>query len=305
MLSIFSDGDGRILVGESVLTSIVYKRAPLFIQVVQRVVNNNWTRIDYGAGLGGGYSDDAVGLASFGGAFYDSPGVRFEAEQLLNQEIALLRNRVSNGLCGVSAIGLTPANGSDCLSPTDLYGWRYNLSQMPPLANITYLGTSVVPLVEVYARYSDGVVVTFVALSACLLLILVALAAYGALAVYRHELWIKYASPPFMFMILAGAALVCVSVVLSNNPSTGHCTTALCLFVVGLNFMQGSVLVKGGRIWFYLRRVKKMKRVQLPQRTLFIAITIQTLIVGVRPRCSYGAKLTHRSRRLFCRLESL
>jgi basic membrane lipoprotein Med (substrate-binding protein (PBP1-ABC) superfamily) len=125
--SIFSDGDGRILVGETVLTSIIYRRAPLFINVARKVVANNWTRTDYGTGFWGGYSDDAVGLASYGGTFYDRPAVRVNVERTLDREIDFLRRGVKNGFCGVSSLGLRPGT----TEPQNVSAWMTSPERFP------------------------------------------------------------------------------------------------------------------------------------------------------------------------------
>lgn len=104
LTSVFSDGDGRILVGETVLTSAMNSYTPLFIQTIQRLMANNSTRIDYS----GGFADGAAFVAPFGGAYWDNPVIRRIAEPLIEQELSKLQSRQGNGFCGVTALGITP-----------------------------------------------------------------------------------------------------------------------------------------------------------------------------------------------------
>jgi hypothetical protein len=159
------------------------------------------------------------------------------------------------------------------------------LTGLQAFPNIFYLGSADVPLIEVFTRYSDGVVIAFVTLATISLVLLLALAILSAVATWKQCRWIIYASPPFMFMILCGAALVCVSIILMNIPEDLNCAIALWSFVLGLNFMQGSILVKTGRLFFFLRRAKKIQRVDLPNRTLIFVLVVLTLISCVRSIC--------------------
>lgn len=102
LTSVFSDGDGRVLVGESILTSAMNSYAQLFKQTIGMLLNRTWTRFDYS----GGFDDGSAFLTFYGGAFWDNPTIRQRAEPILEREYARLVSRQSNGFCGVSALGL-------------------------------------------------------------------------------------------------------------------------------------------------------------------------------------------------------
>lgn len=177
-------------------------------------------------------------------------------------------------------------NGTDCLPNSVVNSWSLDYVAVSAVyKNITYLGLAVVELNEVYVRYSDGVAIAFVIISVVVLAIIVALGIWTASQTAAGSKIILYSSPPFMFIVLIGAALVCVSVIVSNIPTDGACNIALWLVALGLNIMFSAIFAKVGRLWWILRSAKKMQRVALPNKTLFVVLLLQVMTLFVRLAC--------------------
>jgi hypothetical protein len=161
--------------------------------------------------------------------------------------------------------------------------WSLGFEDIPATyKNITYLGLAVVELQEFYVRYTDGVAIAFVTISAVVLAIALALACWTAFATAKGNKAMKYASPPFMYVVLAGASLVCISVIVMNTPTDGNCNVALWLVALGTNLMFSAIFAKAGRLWWILRSAEKMRRVTLPNKQLAIVLILQVMTLLVR-----------------------
>jgi hypothetical protein len=302
LTSIFSGGDGRVLVGETVLTSIVYSRAQVMIDVTEQLLmrKRNGSTADVRIDYAGGFTDGAVKLAAFGAVYFDNPAVRAVVEPLIRSKTDLLKSRNSTGLCGVSALGLVAAPGTDdCLSPADVLSWPYNFATLPTqFSNITYLGLANVEMREIFVRYSDGLAIAFVLISCVMIAILLALFAYVIYGTRTAHSTLSYASPPFMFIVLTGALLLCIAVIISNTPTAEFCNATLWLVVIGLNIMYSAIFAKSGRLWWILRGASLLRVVKLPNRILLAALSTQLMAVLVRSAISNSifSSFSHLSR---------
>lgn len=154
-------------------------------------------------------------------------------------------------------------------------------SIIPP---IKYLGRMVVPLAEIYVRYTDGVAQAFVIIAAIAAAFIVAATVMVFVFYRRGHLVIKYSSPPFMYIINVGAMVLCIAVFImgGTRPGLGNCDAALWLTALGVNAIYAAILAKAGRLWYILNRAAKLQKVTLPNRVLLLAFAIQivtTLII--------------------------
>jgi hypothetical protein len=137
-LSIFSDGDGRILVGESVITSVVYTWTGIFVNTTLKAIagtlNNTYQdmyahqpsvvaqvfflgfffcgRFSYVEMLNlvfssiSGLGEDSVNVAPFSSAYYSDEAAFALVEPILRAEEARLRTREISGVCDVGQFGI-------------------------------------------------------------------------------------------------------------------------------------------------------------------------------------------------------
>lgn len=278
-LSMFSDGDGRILVGESVLTSIVYSWVGLFVNTTRAAMMNALDASFQDIG----YAEGAVGVSPFGSSYYSNEEARSRVEPVIVAEEGRLRARIISGVCNVDPWIPNVDNVTRCMSSSDvLTRWTRNLIALNnTLPDLFYLGRISVPLAEVFARYSDGLVQAFVIISAIVVAILIGITIMIVVLFAKESMVIKYSSPPFMYMVNFGALLLCIAVFIvgGSRPGPGACDAALWLTALGVNFTYAAILAKAGRLWYILNRAAKLQKVTLPNKVLMFAFMIQAFSV--------------------------
>mmetsp|Transcript_13961 Transcript_13961/g.42032 ORF Transcript_13961/g.42032 Transcript_13961/m.42032 type:complete len:818 (+) Transcript_13961:60-2513(+) len=123
---------------------------------------------------------------------------------------------------------------------------------------------------------SEGARIALALVAGLLILGCLALAVF-VLVKRSLRVW-HYASPVFLFGSLLGAVLGYVALILySVDASTGTCTTALWLLVIGMALLLGNVFAKTYRTWRLFSN-KKMQQVRL--RDLDI-LPIALVVVGL------------------------
>jgi hypothetical protein len=149
------------------------------------------------------------------------------------------------------------------------------------IPSIKYQGRMVVPLTEIYVRYTDGIAQAFVIIAAIVAACVVGISITIFVLHRKGHLVIKYASPPFLYTINFGAIMLCVAIWImgGTKPGLGNCDAALWLTALGVNAMYAAVLAKAGRLWYILKRAAKLQKVTLPNKVLFLAFLIQSFTV--------------------------
>ena len=110
--------------------------------------------------------------------------------------------------------------------------------------------------------------------------------------VYFHsnlKVW-RYASPSFLYASLIGAIIAYTGIMLmSAYPSTGTCTSALWLYVVGMAMILGNIFAKTYRTWqlfrhqkkFFIAKMRDIDLLPISFAVVFCAIIILAVWTGM------------------------
>ncbi|GAM21595.1 hypothetical protein SAMD00019534_047700 [Acytostelium subglobosum LB1] len=231
------------ILGESILTSILYNWTNSYHDAAFDLLNGTWTpKLVYGTLADGSLEFDTQY------SYLLAPSII----KRLRDSMEYWKQFPLEDLPYASNPIFFETYGKTRLSPYDL------LKSEKYLNGTTYMGRYEVPAIEF--KVSESVVIVFVVCGA--LLAFITMVYLAGVAFFRQTKIMRSASPLFCMMILVGALIVAAAIIIWNmNATRDVCRARLWLLSLGYTVIVGNMVIKNFRIWliFDNPRLKRLK----------------------------------------------
>eukprot|EP01127_Copromyxa_protea_P014637 TRINITY_DN411_c0_g1_i4.p1 TRINITY_DN411_c0_g1~~TRINITY_DN411_c0_g1_i4.p1 ORF type:complete len:592 (+),score=97.65 TRINITY_DN411_c0_g1_i4:394-2169(+) len=250
---LFSTGissDMRFRVGESVLSSAIFKWETALADIVNRALTDTWIE-NYTAVIG--MQEGGVALTTLSN-FVPSD----VAEEIYSREDRMLNDPHWDAFCSPNMSEYTdaPLDENGCVPSELISSFFSTVDHLPPSIATVYPDIVIPPIPIVWLEYNSGIAVAFMIIAALGMVMCVVLLVLLATWKNKH---FKASSREFLAIIVIGTFMSQIAVFLiPGKPNPAQCQAFMWITGTAFVLVYGAILIKSFRIWIIFKRVAKL-----------------------------------------------
>eukprot|EP01127_Copromyxa_protea_P009748 TRINITY_DN2316_c0_g1_i4.p1 TRINITY_DN2316_c0_g1~~TRINITY_DN2316_c0_g1_i4.p1 ORF type:complete len:574 (+),score=54.70 TRINITY_DN2316_c0_g1_i4:62-1783(+) len=266
--------DMRFRVGESVLSSGIFKWGPVFEEIVNMALTNTWIE-NFTSVIG--MQEGGVALTTLSNFVPQEV-----AEKIYERRDLMLTDPAYDAFCSpqMSLYTAAPLNEYNCVSHEFVPEYISSVDHVPAGIATVYPDVELPATPVVWLSYDSGIAIAFMIIAAFGMVICIVL--IGLIMTWKNN-YFKASSRDFLVVILVGTIISQIAVFLiPGEPEAFQCQAFMWVTGTAFVIVYGSILIKSFRIWFIFNKVDQLRTPpHIPRYALFLVLFSMLLAIYI------------------------